>query len=416
MGIDTYSRGKQNLFGYQFNHTENFSRRFRQVTTVSFATNNLFYRSGWGDSHSDNFRAIVNTRSEITISSTNSLAAGFEFNREEIKNSYITDAEFSPFLLPRTSYAYFVEDRWNPTSRLYLIAGIRFDNLRTGALPPDAWGSRPAIPATSVLKVNPRASIAYILRDSGSGEFFEGTRIHGSFGTGIRPPDGFELAFTDNPALKPERSVSFDAGVEQRMLTSRAVLDVTYFFNRFSDQIVSLGGDLSNLSRFSSDNLKNTSAHGVEISFRLRPVQSLELGAQYTFLDSSILALDGSDGAKDPFEVGQPLIRRPRHSGSYSVTWRYKRLTLNTSAYVRGEALDVDPTFGLSACSYGMPCFFQNPGHIRADAGFSYRMPRGIELFARVNNFLNQKYEEVFGYPALGANFHAGMKFSFPSE
>jgi len=416
MGIDTYSRGKQNLFGYQFNHTENFSRRFRQVTTVSFAANNLFYRSSWGDSQSDNFRAIANTRSEITISSTNSLAAGFEFNREEIKNSYITDAEFSPFLLPRTSYAYFVEDRWNPTNRLYLIAGIRFDDLRTGALPPDAWGSRPAIPATSVLKVNPRASVAYIVREGNSGRFFEGTRIHGSFGTGIRPPDGFELAFTDNPALKPERSVSFDAGVEQSMLANRAVLDVTYFFNRFSDQIVSLGGDLSNLSKFSSDNLKNTRARGVEISFRLRPTQSLELGLQYTFLDSSILALDGSDGAKDPFEVGQPLIRRPRHSGSYNVTWRYERLTLNTSAYVRGEALDVDPTFGLSACSYGMPCFFQNPGYIRADAGFSYRMPRGFELFARVNNFLNQKYEEVFGYPALGANFHAGMKFNFPSE
>jgi len=415
-GIDTVSRGKQNLFGYQLDYTEQFSRRFRQVTTVSFATNNLFYHSGWGDSHSDNLRGIVNTRSEITITPTNSLAAGFEFNREQIRNTYIADAQYSPFLLPRTSYAYFVEDRWNPTNRLYLIAGIRLDDLRTGSLPPDAWGTRPAIPATSVLKVNPRLSMAYILRNGSSGSLFGGTRIHGSFGTGIRPPDGFELAFTNNPDLKPERSTSFDAGVEQRLFTSRAVLDFTYFFNRFQDQIVTLGGDLSNLSEYSSDNLSNTRAQGFEISFRVHPTQSLELGGQYTFLASSILALDGSDGAKDPFEVGQPLIRRPRHSGSYNITWRYKRLILNTNAYIRSSVLDVDPTFGLSACSYGMPCFFTNQGYIRADAGFSYRLPHGLEIFGRINNFLNQKYEETFGYPALRLNFHAGMKFSFPSE
>ena len=309
-----------------------------------------------------------------------------------------------------------MEDRWNPTNRLYVIAGVRLDDLRTGALPPDAWGTRPAIAANSVLKANPRLSVAYILRNGGSGSPFDGTRIHGSFGTGIRPPDGFELAFTNNPDLKPEKSISFDSGIEQSFFASRAVLDFTYFFNRFRDQIVTLGGDLSRLSKFSSDNLKNTRAHGMEVSFRMHPTKSLELGGQYTFLASSILALDGADGALDPFEVGQQLIRRPRHSAAYNITWRYGRLTLNTNAYIRGEVVDVDPTFGLSACSYGMQCFFTNPGYIRSDAGFSYRMPHGIEIFGRINNFLNRKYEESFGYPALKLNFHAGMRISFPSE
>ncbi len=415
-GIDTESRGKQNLFGYQLDYAERFSGRFKQVTTVSFATNSLFYHSGWGDSHSDNLRGIVNTRSEITISATNSLAAGFEFNREQIRNTYIADAQYSPFLLRRTSYAYFVEDRWNPTNRLYLIAGIRLDHLRTGSLPPDAWGTRPVIPASSVLKVNPRLSASYILRDGYSGSRLSGTRIHGSFGTGIRPPDGFELAFTNNPDLKPEKSLSFDTGVEQGFFFSRAVLDLTYFFNRFQDQIVTLGGNLSNLSMYSSDNLKNTRAHGLEISFRIHPTQSLELGGQYTFLDSSILALDGADQANDPFQVGQQLIRRPPHSAAYNITWRYKRWTLNTNAYIRGAALDVDPTFGLSACSYGMQCFFTNRGYTRADAGFSYRLPHGVEIFGRIHNLLNQKYEESFGYPSLRLNFHAGMKFNLPSE
>ncbi len=418
-GIDTISRGKQNLFGYQLGYTEQLSSRVRQVTTASLATNGTYYISPWGDWNTDNLRGIFNTRSEITVSNRDSLAAGFEFNREQIRNTYIYDSEGHPFLLPRTSYAYFVENRWSPTNRLYLITGVRLDNLQTHALPPEppsAWGSRPYIPESSITKINPRLSVAYIAQKSDSDAVFDGTRIHGSFGTGIRPPDGFELGSTNNPSLKPEKSVSFDAGVEQRLFDSLAVLDLTYFLNRFEDQIITLGGSLQNLSAYKSANLKNSRAQGLEVSFRLHPLQSLELGGQYTFLDSSVLALDGTSQASIPYQVGQQLLRRPRHSASYSLTWRHKRLTLNTNAYIRGAVLDVDPTYGLSACSFGMPCFFNNRGYTRADAGFSYKMPYGVEIYGRLNNFLNQKYEEIFGYPALHLNFVAGMKFSLPAE
>ncbi len=45
-----------------------------------------------------------------------------------------------------------------------------------------------------------------------------------------------------------------------------------------------------------------------------------------------------------------------------------------------------------------------------------YRLPRGIEVYGRLNNILNQKYEESFGFPALNLNFLAGIKFNFPAE
>jgi outer membrane cobalamin receptor len=414
--VDTVSRGKQNLFGYQLGYTEQLSSRIRQVTIASLATNDTFYHSVWGDSNTSNLRGIFNTRSEISVSNRDTIAAGFEFNREQIRQTYISDSQFNPFLLPRTSLGYFVENRWSPSNRMFLITGIRIDNLRTHFLPPDAFGSRPFIPAASIIKVNPRISLAYIAQQGDSQGAVGGTRVHGSFGTGIRPPDGFELAFTNNPDLKPERSVSFDAGVEQTFLASRAVVDITYFHNRFQDQIVTLGGSMAQLSSYSSANLKNSRARGLETSFRLQPLRSLELGGQYTFVDSAILALDGVSQANAPFQVGQQLLRRPRHSGSYNITWKYRNLTLNTNAYFRGTTLDVDPTYGLSACSFGMPCFFNNQGYTRADAGFSYRMPHGVEIYGRVNNLFNQKYEEVFGYPALHLNFVAGMKFSIPVE
>ena len=140
-----------------------------------------------------------------------------------------------------------------------------------------------------MVKVNPRVSVAYLPYDGDPDSVLGRTRIHGSFGTGIRPPDGFELAFTNNPELKPEKSISFDAGVEQSLFANLAVVDFTYFFNRFDDQIVTLGGSVQNLSTYTSDNLKNSRAQGFEVTFRVHPVQSLELAGQYSFVDTADL-------------------------------------------------------------------------------------------------------------------------------
>jgi outer membrane receptor protein involved in Fe transport len=291
-----------------------------------------------------------------------------------------------------------VENRWSPSSRLYVIAGFRADDLRTHALPPDAYGSRPLLPATSLTKLNPRVSAAYMLHKSVGG-WLDGTRLHGSFGTGIRAADGFELAFTNNPHLKPERSISFDSGLEQRFFAGKAVLDVTYFNNHFEDQIVTLGGSLTNLSTFVSDNLGNSRAQGMEVVFQIHPIRSLQMSAEYTLDSTAILALTGSTQVTAPFHVGQELFRRPRNSGAYNLTWRHGRLMLNTNAYIRGPVLDIEPNLGAYACVLGMQCLFTNPHYIRADGGFSYRLPRGVEIYGRLDNFLNRKYEEVFGYP-----------------
>ena len=40
-------------------------------------------------------------------------------------------------------------------------------------------------------------------------------------------PGGSDLAFTNNPALKPERTESYDIGIEQRFLNNQLSLDAT---------------------------------------------------------------------------------------------------------------------------------------------------------------------------------------------
>jgi outer membrane receptor protein involved in Fe transport len=416
-GIDLVSRQNQNLFGYQANYTEQFSSRFQQVTTVSVSTDRFSFLSPFGSSFTNNSRVVANTRSEIAISSKDVLVAGFEYDHDQFKDTFVADANGNPFKLPRESYAFFAENRWTPGSRWFINTGVRVDDIRTGTLPEDPSAGEPEIPASSITKVDPRISIAYLIRQSDTDGFFGATRLHSSFGTGIRPPDGFELGFTDNPNLKPEESVSFDAGVEQRMAQGRATLDVTYFYNRFKDQIVTTGA-LPNLSSFQSANIAKSRAYGLENSIRVRPFDSLDVSASYTWLNTAILALDGSTEAQFPFVVGQPLLRRPHNSAGYNVTWTHQRLMLNLNGTVRGPVLDIEPNDGSFACELMPPlqCVFRNKGYVLANAGFSYQLPRGVEIYGRLNNFANQKYEEAFGFPSLRLNFLAGVKLQFPAE
>ncbi len=406
------TRDKQNLFGWEGSYSEQITSKFQQVTTGNISTNDYYFSSPLGDSYSNNLRGVLNTRSEVAVSSKDFFVAGFEYNREQVKDTYISDTNGVPFVLPRTSLAFFAENRWSPTRRLYLTTGFRVDDLRTQSLPADDYEDRPLLPASTVSKFNPRVAAAYMLRESHSGAW-DGTRLHASFGTGIRPPDGFELAATNNPHLKPETSISFDAGLEQRFFQGKAVFDATYFNNHFKDQIVTVGS-LTNLSSFTSDNLGNSRAQGAEVSFHVHPIRSLSMSVEYTLDATEVLSLNGASVALAPLQVGQQLLLQPRHSAGYNLTWRHGNLMLNTNAYIRGSALDVEPNDGLYACDLGLPCLFSDKGYVRMDGGFSYRLPKGVEIYGRLDNMLDQKYEEVLGYPSLPFNVLAGVRFSFP--
>jgi outer membrane receptor protein involved in Fe transport len=417
-GRDPTTHQNQNLLGYQAQYTEQFSSRFQQVTTVSVSTDRITFDSPLeGNSFTNNLRIVANTRSEIAVSSKDTLVAGFEYDRDSFKNFFVEDVGDAPFVLGRNSYAFFAENRWTPADRWFINIGVRVDDIQTDLVPANVDTGQPGIPANTIAKFTPRISAAYLARADGDG-FFGATSLHASFGTGFRAPNGFELAFTNNTNLKPEESISVDAGIEQRMSHDRAILDVTYFYNRFKDQIVTTG-DLP--TNFLSENIGRSKADGLETTIRLRPTRSLEFSGSYTWLNTSILALDGFPGTVDPFTVGEPLLRRPHNSAGFNATWTRNRLMLNLNGTIRGAVLDIEPNDGTFACELINPitkkpfqCIFRDHGYELMNAGFSYRLPKGIEIYGRLNNFLNQRYEEAFGFPSLKLNFMAGFKVDLP--
>jgi outer membrane receptor protein involved in Fe transport len=70
----------------------------------------------------------------------------------------------------------------------------------------------------------------------------------------------------------------------------------------------------------------------------------------------------------------------------------------------RSRTRDVDPSFG----TFGG--LFDSPGYAVVHTGINWRGPRGFDVFARVTNLFDRRYEEVLGFPALGRSVLAGIR------
>src|SRR5579883_106784 len=108
------------------------------------------------------------------------------FDREEMRNTYVTDTNGAGFLLRRDNNGIYWENRIT-FGKFSINAGLREEIFQTPLVPADAYGypARPAFPARTDDRLNPKISGAYSLDAA--------TRLHASFGTGIRPPGGSDL-------------------------------------------------------------------------------------------------------------------------------------------------------------------------------------------------------------------------------
>jgi outer membrane receptor protein involved in Fe transport len=397
-GIDTVSRSKNNFGEYGGHYEIDLSDRVRQELFGSFFLENSGYDSPDGFSFDKELRGQAETRTVVSVTRHYLVAMGFVAGREDVKNTYITDASFESFPIRRTDLAGYLENRFEFGGKLFLNAGVRAEWIQTPSIPTDGY-SRPFFPANTVSRANPKLSAAYVPAKN--------TRIHSSFGTGMRPPTGFELAYTDNPQLKPERMRSVDAGIEQTLFHDLLRLDATYFHNQYYDLIVSLGGSLSKLSHYETANLANSRAQGAEFSATLRPARALFVTGSYTLLGTRVLSIDGtSNEAPLPFQVGQELVRRPENSGSLAATYAHGRVTAGVTGYFRGKTLDTEPSYG---ATNGL---FWDGGFANVGINLNYALGHGVGIYGNLRNALNQHYEEIFGYPSPRLNFVAGMKWS----
>jgi outer membrane cobalamin receptor len=404
-GVDRVSRGKTNRRQAAVLWTQPWTGpagRIRQRSDASVTDFDGSFVSPFGASESETQRLTFRTQTDAALNTAFGVSAGVELLREQAGSTFITDATFEPIPVNRLVAGYFGEARYAPGARLSLAGGVRLDQIRRDALPanPSPFSPRPAFDDESITSVNPRVAVAYLLRGEASGP---STRLRASAGTGIRPPDAFEIAFTDNPALKPERSRSIDGGIQQTFAGGAALIDVSVFFNNYDDLIVPVGRSFRDASSFRTDNISNARSRGLELSAGVRPLATLDIHGSYTLLDTEILAVDRSTEAPAPYRVGEQLIRRPRHQGSVVGVYTRQRWTAFADAKFRGAVRDIEPTFGASG---GV---FDAPGFGVLNLGGSIHVTRLLDTFARVENVTDRRYEEAFGFPAPGRLLIVGV-------
>jgi len=261
-------------------------------------------------------------------------------------------------------------------------------------------------------KFVPRVSLSLLALKGGN--FFAGTRLRFGYATGIKEPSfaesfgnagGFETL--PNPGLKPEETRAFEAGVEQRFRT-RYALSATYFNNLFRNKIDFnfIGCDpVTFVCTGQYVNVNEAIAHGAEVELQGRPASRIRTMLAYTYTSTQILR---QPFAFDPLLMpGQPLLRRPKHSATAMITYLGPRWGGDVSSTFVGRRADSDFLgFGIAHA----------PGYVVVNTGIWFRVHPRITAYVNGENLTNRFYEEVTGYPALGANFRAGIRFRVGGE
>ena len=229
-----------------------------------------------------------------------------------------------------------------------------------------------------------------------------GTRFHGSVGTGVTNPTFFEqfgfipATFAGNSALKPEENFSWDIGVEQSFLDDRVVIDVTYFRERLDNEIITVFPAPTFIG--TPQNVNGTSKRqGIEVAATVTPIDGLELGLTYTWLNAS----DAN---------GLVEVRRPRHEGGATVSYAFFGGDAKISATGRMVLGNFDSDF--TSAAFGA-------AKVRLDDYFtlnvagSYRINENITFIGRIDNLTNAEYFELDGFATRGITGFAGLKFAF---
>jgi outer membrane receptor protein involved in Fe transport len=258
----------------------------------------------------------------------------------------------------------------------------------------------------------PQIGVTYLARSGGPA--LSGTRLIFSYGRGFKEPR-LEETFAGPPtavpnaALRPERSRSYQAGIQQNLFGDRAVFRSFYFNNLFHDQIAFPFDPQTFVGQYV--NINEALAHGAEIEFNSRLRSQISLSASYTYTSTQILRAPTCTLAQfcdtSIFGEGKPLFRRPKHSGSLLISYLRSRWGGDLGSSFVGRRADSD--------FYGLG-YDHSPAYALVNAGVWIAATRRVTLYANGENLLNHFYEEAVGYPALGINFRAGMRFRVGGE
>lgn len=374
------------------------------------------------------------------------LSALFGFRYADERGSTNSQPYDSVASAQRGNYSYTGQFSGSVRSRLFYTAGVGVDNN-----------------AVFGLAASPRVSAAYFLAKPHDSILLSGTKVRFSYGQGIKEPtitqqvdslygvlaglpNGAQLIAQHNVApIGPERSTSFDTGLEQYLFSSRVHLTATFFHNQFSNQMEYVDGpalpqlgvpqdvatEITNTSFGAYVNSLRYRALGTELHLEGRLGNHVVWRGGWTYLDALVERSFSSDalspsinplfpdiliGAYSPLVGARPFRQAPQ-TGFFSVVYtrqRYNFVFTGTLVGHRDDSTFLTDEYG------GATMLLPNRNLDAAyqDIGFagSYRVSRVMSVYANADNLLSQHYDQAFGFPAAPFNFRLGVRFTIGGE
>jgi len=357
--------------------------RHEQVLSASWLGARRENRNAFDEAHpaerdeglylSDLFK--LDWQNNFFLHPAHTLTAGLELEQERGRSAYVSESAWgvSDSMFPSAragSAGAFLLDRWESGGRFFVTAGVRAD--RHGQ-------------AGTALTF--RLAPAYVIAAAG-------TKLKASFGTGFKSPSLYQLFAPEtswgpvgNLSLRPERVAGWDAGVEQDLPGGRAVVALSFFTNDFRDLI-----DFDYTAGYV--NIGRARTRGLEASVKARTGGGLRWAASYTRLSARDL------------DAGAGLLRRPRDKFAAEAGARIAgRFDLTLTALRVGQRLDRD----FSSIPYRTVTL---PAYVLLDAVLATAVAPRLELFVRLDNILDARYEQVWGYGAPRFSVGTGFRYA----
>jgi len=225
------------------------------------------------------------------------------------------------------------------------------------------------------------------------------TKFKGSWGTGFKAPSLYQLYAPANPAwwflggnsdLSPEKSESYDIGLEQKIWGDRVSFEITYFHNEFDDMIDYYVDPITWQGTYK--NIAKAETQGMEVAISVEPIEGLKIGANYTYTDT------------EDKTTGLELLRRPEDKFRFNINYSFiGKGNVNLGLIYVGRRQDYDANLNR----------ITQPSYTKVDLATTYDLTEYLQIFGRIENLFDKDYQEVHGYVTPGISFYGGVKATF---
>ncbi len=300
------------------------------------------------------------------------------------------------------TFALFIQDEIILLNNLTAYVGFRQDWWKTYdgyANDVGKPGYPKEYPSKTASSFSPKFALVY--------KPFDKTTLRGSIGKAFRPPTVYELyrtwtsssgtTYAGNPELSPEKTFSWDIGVEQK-LWEGAKISLTYFENYIKNLIYrkTVTSTLQELV-----NVGKAESKGIEFGVEQKIGNRLRIFGNITYTDSEI-----KENEAKPTTVGCRLTYNPLWRANIGAEFeKYGFSGSIVGRYVGKWFINDDNSDKVNNVYTSYDPYFVVDGRI------AYQITKFAKLAFSVDNIFNRKYYQYYKAPGRSWFTELTLKF-----